>query len=148
MFVLGKDVGNFWSVYGVILYEGNEKKTSEVFVLAPFLSPDEQLLWHNPTFEDNHVLSIQALTNFRIIEYDYAKPNGKSVLLTGKHLPVLKNIKKGLWKSGKGTFISIPEFSEELGEIKRSIRKSVGDLLFDSEGQQDILLAGVKIQRE
>jgi hypothetical protein len=132
---------SYWK-YDTLTFHG---VTVEIYSQTPFLAEGEQIIWQNPKSEfiDNkrQVTAIDAVTNFRIFQYDYVQHKGSAILF-----PLLQNVKVSNQKHTMATSSvgSYSDFSHKLTGIK-NIRSNnvVGDTIFYAQDNPLITFAGI-----
>ena len=78
---------SYWSKEWLTVYTSdNQDKRIEVFYLAPFLADGEQIIWQNMKFQminnKKNVKTLDALTNYRLFQYEYDEHQGKGFLFS------------------------------------------------------------------
>lgn len=113
----------------------NGPKTIEIFSFAPFLAEGEQILWENLKSDTinnkKQVNSIEALTNFRVLYYDYGQHIVSAILLRDVQEISVNNLQKTVSVSPRGEY-SI--YSHKLTGINSvATNNLVGNIVFYSK---------------
>jgi len=126
----------------LLTFPGN--RTIEVYSQTPFLADGEQIIWQNPKSEfiDNkkEVVSVEAVTNFRIFQYDYVQHRGSVILF-----PFLEDVKTNQQHTMATSSVgSYSDFSYKITGIKNLRTNSVvGDTIFYVQGKPLITFEGI-----
>lgn len=74
---------NYWEGHSITFPASNNKSiTTNIYHLTPFLADEEEIIWIRSRNNNiNKIVFIDVLTNFRILQYDYEKHNGRAILI-------------------------------------------------------------------
>ncbi|HET7284845.1 MAG TPA: zinc ribbon domain-containing protein [Nitrososphaeraceae archaeon] len=142
----------FWSNakdYTVIKTSNADRlqiKSRPVYLLAPFLNEEEEVLWFNvKTNMKTFIKSIEAITNFRILQYDYEEHGGNYIGIVGFDEPEVSN----LTNTSKDNHSNIEGFvhsKNTISELKSQGMTSAattGDVSFALRGKPFIIFKQV-----
>src|SRR6266540_2369070 len=77
---------NYWERHSLsFLGAANLRKTVDIYPRTPFLADGEEMIWQSLTIEtidkERKVMKVDAITNFRIFQYDYNEHQGEGILI-------------------------------------------------------------------
>jgi hypothetical protein len=101
----------------------------EIYPMTPFLAPDEQLAWYNMKTSGTFTKKVdwvQALTNFRVLEYNFKSHQSTSLPLSLVDNAIVTNAELFTNKSKRAAVIQ--------GSAK-SNSVTVGDVIFTQSGK-------------
>lgn len=138
-----KELGSnekYWTGYSLSIPNFDGKvKTRNIYPLTPFLAEDEEIIWQNSrtdkSIRPEPIISIDMLTNYRVLHYNYYEHSGKAILL-----PSLEDVEvtdeKYIPITAKTGGYARPK-SDKLDLILRntSIGNTTGDITFIYEGK-------------
>jgi AAA domain (dynein-related subfamily) len=110
-----------------------ESKTVTVYIPTPYLANGEEIIWHNLRTEDSggerKTVQIDAITNYRIFQYDYVIHVGYAIMLPKIERVEPMNTKKTFRKNSFGNYsLSSTIFLTKIHEKVKA--NKVGDIIF------------------
>lgn len=130
----------YWDEIEIQYKDSSESiKTTKITPKAPFLSLHEELLWINHIPEgiiNKHAGYLQAITNFRVFEYDYSKHICSYIMISSLEDVIIMNKKTSSHTNRIGNYMGARNLNMMTG-IGTSTTKlnTVGDLVFIYEGK-------------
>jgi len=125
--------GNLWTKSNITYTADNDqKKTVEIFPFVPFFAEDEEIIWYNLQTgkgDSNNKIArrLQAITRFRVLEYNYETTASTMTLLSDlEELIVMNKKKKTFGNISIGTLARTRSAISDAGEDNMS-NKIVGD---------------------
>jgi hypothetical protein len=141
--------GNLWTKSNITYTADNDqKKTVEIFPFVPFFAEDEEIIWYNLQTgkgDSNNKIArrLQAITSFRVLEYNYETTASKMMLLSDlEELIVMNQKKKTFGNISIGTLARTRSAISDAGEDNMS-NKIVGDVIFMKDGKPFITFSQV-----
>ncbi len=125
------------------------QKTVDVYSSAPFFSDGEDMIWYDANIGGiiNKSLKIMfAVTNFRILLYNFEQSGGSSILLPTLDDVVVMNRSSVSDSVRTGTFVGggrIKGFGGVHASYGKSWSKVIGDLVFMVNGQDVMRWGGI-----
>jgi len=119
---------------------GDPKPTIDIYPNAPYLADGEEMCWQSLVFErvnnEEKILQIDAVTNYRVFQYDYIKHYGSGILIPLiENNSIVEERPTNETKSIGSYFIA----SYNLTGIKEAGNtKIIGDVTFNSQDKSSI----------
>jgi hypothetical protein len=123
---------NYWEHHSVTVPNVTDpNKTIDIYPNTPFLADSEEMIWQYTVFNDGIEISkIDAVTNYRIFQYDYEKHQGIGILFPFLQEETISNHRPTLVKDSVGNYFI---HSYNLAGIKEaSTNKVIGDISFNT----------------
>jgi len=125
---------NYWSHRSLTFTKQNgQKNTVDIYPAAPFLANGEEILWHYVLTESkdkkSKVIWINAVTNYRIFQYNYHEHTGVAILF-----PSLEDVKVNNEQRGSGLGIYNLTSPNLTGIQTSGAIGIVGEIVFYAEG--------------
>ena len=124
---------NYWSHEFITLPTSNGiDKRIEIVYLTPFLAEGEQIIWQSQKFEAKNikrkVISIDAVTNYRIFQYDYELHSDNAIIFPSIGDVKIVNQQLLVSSSPNGTYTNTSERLTGISKVKTN--NVVGDVTF------------------
>lgn len=123
---------NYWEHHSVTVPSATDpdpNKTIDIYPNTPFLADSEEMIWQHTVFNDEREIStIDAVTNYRIFQYNYETHQGAGILFPLLQEETVSSQRPTLAKDSVGNYFI---HSYNLAGIKEpSTNKVVGDISF------------------
>ena len=133
---------SYWEHHNLFLGTGSEsKKTIQIYLRAPFLADDEEMVWqslkHEAFEKENKIVTADIITNYRVFQYDYNKHRGIGILLPSLKNDAVIEERPSLERDDPvGTYFV---FSYNLTGIKEAgTNRIIGDITFCAQDNSSI----------
>ena len=139
----------YWESYSVPTENSNVVET-KLYYQTPFLADGEELLWsnvHNRGILDNRISVITALTNFRILIYDFETHESEYAMLSDVDQILVENSYTQHLETKLDSFSSNELNALRMGGEKPSNEtknNSFGDIVFLKSGEKLVTLVQIK----
>lgn len=142
-------ISSFWQTLPIEYYiDGNPQQTT-VYSEAPFLSESEDLIWYDQNLSGiiNKKLSVLfAVTNFRIILYNFQNSRGSIIPLSQVDDVIVMNRRTISDSVRTGTFVGggrMKGFGGVTTSYGKGFSRVIGDLVFMVNGQEVMRWGGI-----
>jgi ribosomal protein L40E len=124
----------YWTRHSLILQDNSGlTRTVDIYPLTPFLADGEEIIWQNilsqPKSKDK-VDTVQVLTNYRVLLYNYEQHAGSVILL-----PFIEDVTVTNITHTKGKPIGIYVKSSPFSTIENLNKGTIGDVVFSFGGR-------------
>lgn len=130
---------SYWTGYSLSFPNTHgEEKCVNIYPLTPFLADGEEIVWLTKwSILNDKVISIDALTNFRILHYSYEKHTGITILISNLKDVAITNQKNATLPKER---VGYTEFGKKLANsIKSKTVGTIGDITFMSSNGISIM---------
>jgi ribosomal protein L40E len=119
----------------------------EIYPMTPFLAPDEQLAWYNMKTSGiftKKVDWVQALTSFRVLEYNFKSHQSTSLPLSLVDNTIVTNRRTVSQTSQNGLFVGSGSNAAVIQGSAKSTSVTVGDVIFTQSGKNYMTFSQVQ----
>jgi len=115
--------------------------------MTPFLAPDEQLAWYNMKTSGTFTKKVdwvQALTSFRVLEYNFKSHQSTSLPLSLVDNAIVTNRRTVSQTSQNGLFVGSGSNAAVIQGSAKSTSVTVGDVIFTQSGKNYMTFSQVQ----
>lgn len=141
----------YWKAISLpVSVENNAVVNVNIFPSAPFLGDGEQLLWSSVSTEGiirSHIIFLNALTNYRILQYDFKSHLANYATMGAIDDVVVTNQRRVSDSAGSGTYTGtrVGQMRTGFGTTRhKSTGVTIGDVVFMSGGKEMLSITQIK----